>query len=88
MSLFVASVDVYIFHCKSAMNLYYREELHLIMCIQLVSYGLFTLMETDSFTNLDSKPDGYIVLCRNFHTAQTQIQIPILTDNYRNGIRV
>ena len=31
-----------------------------------VSYGSFTLTETDSGTDsdLDSKPDGYIVLCR------------------------
>ena len=27
-------------------------------------YGSFTLMETDS--DSDSKPDGYIVLCRTF----------------------
>ena len=75
MSLFVASVDVCIFHCKSTMTFYYRDELHLIMCIQLLSYGLFTLMETDSDTDsdFDSKPDGYIVLCRNFHTAWSQI---------------
>ena len=73
MSLFVASVDLRIFHCKSTMNLYYRDELHVIMCIQLLSYGLFTLMEMDSDTDsdLDSKPDGYFVLSRNFHTVQS-----------------
>ena len=36
-------------------------------------YGLFTL-ETDLETN--SKPDGYIVICRTFHIAQTQSRIP------------
>ena len=37
-----------------------------------------TLTETDSDTDwgLDSKPDGYIVLCRTFHIAQTQTHIP------------
>ena len=29
----------------------------------------------------DSKPVGYIVLCRNFRTAWSQIQIPILIAN-------
>ena len=50
--------------------------------------GLFTLAETDSDTDsdLDSKPDGYNVLCRN--AAWSQIQIPVRTANYRNGIRV
>ena len=43
-------------------------------------YGIFTLMETDWDTNsdLDSKPDGYIVLCRKFHIAQTRTRIPTL----------
>ena len=30
----------------------------------------------------------YIALCRSFLTAQSQIQIPILTANYRNGIGI
>ena len=48
--------------------------------------GLFTLSDSDSFS--DSKPNGYIELCRSFHTAMSQIQIPILTTNYRNGIGI
>ena len=44
-----------------------------------VDYGLFTLAEmvseTDSET--DSKPSGYIVLCRTVHIAQTRTLIPI-----------
>ena len=43
---------------------------------------------TDSDPNPDCKPNGYIVLCINFHNAQNQIQIPIVTANYRNGIRI
>ena len=27
-------------------------------------------------SDLDSKPNGYIVLCRTFHIGQTQTQIP------------
>ena len=37
------------------------------------SYDLSTLADTDSDTH--SKPNGYGVLCRNFHTAWSQIQI-------------
>ena len=42
------------------------------------AYSSFTLTETDSGTdsNLDSKPDGYIVLCRIFHIAETWTRIP------------
>ena len=38
----------------------------------------FTLNETDSGTEseLDSEPNGYIVLYRTFHIAHTQNQIP------------
>ena len=32
-------------------------------------YGLFTLPDLDSDSDLDSKPDGYIVLYRNIHTG-------------------
>ena len=39
-------------------------------------YGLLTLPD----------PESYIVLCRNAHTSRSQIHIPILTANYRNGI--
>ena len=46
----------------------------------LIHYGSFTLMESDSGTDSDSdsdtKPDGYIVLYRTVHIAQTQIWIP------------
>ena len=37
-------------------------------------YGLFTLTEMDS--DSDSELDGYIVLCRTFHIAQTRTQTP------------
>ena len=42
------------------------------------SYGSFTLTETDwgMDSDSDSKPDGYIVLCRTFHIAQTWTSIP------------
>ena len=46
--------------------------------------SLFTLPDSNS----DSKPSGYIGLYRSFHTAQSQIQIPILTANYKNGIGI
>ena len=42
--------------------------------------------DSDSDLDSDSKPNGYIALYRSFHTAQ--IQIPILTANYRNGIKI
>ena len=40
--------------------------------------GSFTLTETDSGTDSDSdsKPNGYIVLCKTFHIAQTLTWIP------------
>ena len=38
------------------------------------SSGLFTLAEMES--EIDSKPNGYIVVCRTFHIAQTQTRIP------------
>ena len=43
------------------------------------SNGLFPLTESDS--DSDSKPYRYIVLCRSFSTARTQIgiQIPFLS---------
>ena len=52
--------------------------------------GLFTLPDLDSVSDSssDSKPDGYITLYRTFHIAQSKIQIPILTTNYRNWIRI
>ena len=52
--------------------------------------GSFTLpnSDTDSDSSSDCKPNGYIVLCRTFHTTQCQIQIPILIANCRNGIEV
>ena len=42
-------------------------------------YVLFTLpnSDTDSDSNSDCKPNGYIIICRTFHIAQSQI--PILT---------
>ena len=42
--------------------------------------ALFTLPDSDTDSNSysDCKPNGYIVVCRTFHTAQSQIQIPIL----------
>ena len=45
--------------------------LHCWIRIPILIYGSFTLLETDSGTDLDSdsKPNGYIVLCRTFHTA-------------------
>ena len=47
------------------------------MCQYVGSNGSFTLTETDSGTDSDSdfKPDGYIVLCRTFHIAQTHTWI-------------
>ena len=50
------------------------------------TYGLFTLPDSDSDSN--SNFCGYIALCKSFHTARSQIQIPILTANYKNGIGV
>ena len=50
-----------------------------------VPYGLFRL--TDSDSDSDCKPYCYTILRRNFHTVWSWIHIPILTANYRNGIR-
>ena len=43
-----------------------------------MTYGSFTLTETnlDTESEMNSKPDGYIVLCRTFLIAQTRTQIP------------
>ena len=51
--------------------------------------GLFALSDSDSDSDsdLNCKPNGYIVLCKSSHTAQSQIQIQILTAKYRNGIK-
>ena len=53
-------------------------------------YGLFTLphWDTDSNSNSNCKPNGYILLRRTFHTGQSQIQIPILTANNSYGIGI
>ena len=54
--------------------------------IALHDDGLFPLPESDS--DSDSKPDGYIVLCRSFSTAQIQIRIPFLNGyctHFRDG---
>ena len=52
--------------------------------------GVFENVTQDSNTvsnsDLDSKTNSYIVLCRIYHIIRSQIQIPILTANYRNGI--
>ena len=45
-------------------------------------------MDTDSESDSDCKPNGYIVLGRTFHTTQSQIQTPILTANYRIDIGI
>ena len=52
--------------------------------------GSFTLPGSDSDSDSDchSKPNGYIAVCRSFHTAQNQIQFPILIVNYINGIGI
>ena len=36
----------------------------------------------------DCKPNGYIVICRTFHTARSQIQIAIPTAKYRNWLGI
>ena len=41
--------------------------------------------DTDSEFHSDCKLNDHIVLCRPFHTAWSQIQISIITANYRNG---
>ena len=47
-----------------------------------VPNGLFTLpdLDTDSNSDLESKPNGYVVLCRAFHTGWSRIRIPNLTE--------
>ena len=42
-----------------------------------ITNGSFTLPDLDS--DSDNKPNGYVALCRKFHTVQNQIQIPKLT---------
>ena len=55
--------------------------------LQNRSYGLFTLPDADS--DSDFKPrNGYIVLCRTFHTAWNRIHIAMPTAQYRNGNRI
>ena len=52
--------------------------------------GSFTLMETDFGTNSDSdsKPDGYIVLCRtSLHCTDTDSD-PYFLVQYRTGIQI
>ena len=49
----------------------------LLMSTAIVFYGLFTLPNSDSDSNWHL--NGYIVLCRTFHIAWSQIQIPIPT---------
>ena len=44
-----------------------------------VCNGSFTLTETDSDPDSDSKPSGYIVLHRTFHIAVTQTPILLPT---------
>ena len=40
--------------------------------------GLFKMSDLETDSNSDSKPNGYIALCRSFHIARSQIQIPII----------
>ena len=42
----------------------------------------------DPYSDSGCKPNGYFVIYRKFHTAQSWIQIPITTAKYRNGIRI
>ena len=48
--------------------------------------GLFTLLDSDSDSDSDSgsKPDGYIVICRNFHTGLDPDPDPY-SDSFPNG---
>ena len=57
---------------------------------QVKSNSLFVLSDSDSDSGSDpdSKRNGRIALCRIFHTVWSQIQIPILTANHRNGIGI
>ena len=45
---------------------------------RVLTSGSFTLTEMDSGTDSDSdsKPNGYILLCRTFHIAQAWTRIP------------
>ena len=54
------------------------------------SLCLFTVPDTDPDTDSDSncKPNGYIILCRTFRNARSEVQIPIPTSQYRNGIGI
>ena len=56
-------------------------ELDYIRSLKSQSYGLFTLPDSDS--DSDSKPDGYIVLCRNFHIGSDPDSDPC-TDGFPN----
>ena len=59
------------------------------LCIKIIdTNGLFTLKVSDSNSNSDCKPNGYIVIYRTFRIAHSQIQIPIPTADYRNGIGI
>ena len=53
-------------------------------------YGLFTLPELDNDSDSDSdcNPNGYIIQNRTFYSAWSQIEIPIIIVNYRNGIGI
>ena len=54
-----------------------QSDLMHIFCTFL-TYGSFTLTDRPHMnSDSDSKPDGHIVLCRTFHIAKTQTQIPI-----------
>ena len=48
------------------------------------SYGSFPSMETDSDSDLDSFPDGYIVLCTTFSTGSDSDSDPCM-DSFPNG---
>ena len=50
--------------------------------------SLFTLPDPDLDSNSDCKTNRYIVTCRTFHTAWSQIQISIVTIKHRNGIGI
>ena len=60
-----------------------------LLCTELDSLHVMAYLHFQIRTRIQtwiwtSKANGYIALCRSFHT--THIQIPILTANYRNGI--
>ena len=61
--------------------------MQIIIC---VTNGLYTFPDSDinSDSDLDCKPNGYIALGKMFHTAQSCIQIPILTASYGNGMEI